>query len=58
MSTALADQVIVPARYNGPARSGNGGYVSGLLAHELRPDHTVAGDRPEVAVLYVTAILS
>ena len=50
MSTALADQVIVPARYNGPARSGNGGYVSGLLAHELRADHTVAGDRPEVAV--------
>ncbi len=50
MSTALADQVIVPARYNGPARSGNGGYVCGLLAHELRADHTVAGDRPEVAV--------
>ena len=50
MSTALADQVIVPARYNGPARSGNGGYVSGLLAHELRADHTVAGDRPVVAV--------
>jgi hypothetical protein len=50
MSTALADQVIVAARYNGPARSGNGGYVSGLLAHELRSDHTVAGDRAGVAV--------
>src|SRR5689334_874319 len=50
MTAALADQVIVPARYNGPTRSGNGGYVSGLLAHELRADHTVAGDRAEVGV--------
>ena len=50
MTAALADQVIVPARYNGPARSANGGYVSGLLAHELRPDHTIAGDHAEVAV--------
>jgi len=49
MSTALADQVIVPARYNGPARSGNGGYVGGLLAHELRADHTIPGDRTEIA---------
>ena len=28
---------IVPARFNGPARSGNGGFVSGTLA-ELVPD--------------------
>ncbi len=41
MSTPLADQVIVAARYNGPPRSGNGGYVSGLLAHELRADRGV-----------------
>jgi hypothetical protein len=42
MTTPLADQVIVSPRYCGPPRSGNGGYVSGLLAHELRADHTVA----------------
>ncbi|MEP6815126.1 MAG: hypothetical protein ABI873_06210 [Marmoricola sp.] len=42
MTTPLADQVIVSPRYCGPPRSGNGGYVSGLLAHELRADHTVS----------------
>ena len=50
MTGALADQVIVPARYNGPPRSGNGGYVCGLLAHELRADHTVPREHDEVAV--------
>jgi hypothetical protein len=29
------DTLLVPARYCGPARSGNGGYVAGALAHEL-----------------------
>jgi hypothetical protein len=42
MNTPLADQVVVSPRYCGPPRSGNGGYVSGMLAHELRADHTVA----------------
>ena len=27
--------LLVPGRYQGPARSGNGGYVAGALAHEL-----------------------
>ncbi|MGI9156511.1 MAG: hypothetical protein ACR2FG_07725 [Marmoricola sp.] len=40
MNTPPADQVIVSSRHNGPPRSGNGGYVCGLLAHELRADPT------------------
>jgi hypothetical protein len=31
----MADSLVVPARFNGPAGSGNGGYVSGLLAGRL-----------------------
>jgi hypothetical protein len=31
----VKDTLLVPARYRGPARSGNGGYVAGSLAHEL-----------------------
>jgi hypothetical protein len=31
----MNDTLLVPARYCGPAKSGNGGYVSGALAHEL-----------------------
>jgi hypothetical protein len=31
----VRDTLLIPARYRGPARSGNGGYVSGALAHEL-----------------------
>jgi len=31
----VEDTLIVPARYCGPARSGNGGYVAGALADEL-----------------------
>ena len=31
----MKDTLLVPARYCGPARSGNGGYVAGALAHEL-----------------------
>lgn len=31
----MKDTLLVPARYRGPARSGNGGYVAGALAHEL-----------------------
>ena len=34
--------LVVPARFNGPARSGNGGYVAGSLAARV-PD---AADRP------------
>ena len=32
---SVTDTLIVPARYRGPARSGNGGYVAGALADEL-----------------------
>ncbi len=31
----MKDTLLVPARYRGPTASGNGGYVSGALAHEL-----------------------
>jgi hypothetical protein len=31
----VKDTLLIPARYRGPARSGNGGYVAGALAHEL-----------------------
>jgi hypothetical protein len=31
----VKDTLLVPARYCGPANSGNGGYVAGALAHEL-----------------------
>ncbi len=31
----VKDTLLVPARYRGPALSGNGGYVAGSLAHEL-----------------------
>jgi len=31
----VKDTLLVPARYCGPATSGNGGYVAGALAHEL-----------------------
>ncbi len=31
----VKDTMLVPARYRGPAKSGNGGYVAGALAHEL-----------------------
>jgi hypothetical protein len=31
----MNDTLLVPARYCGPAKSGNGGYVAGALAHEL-----------------------
>ena len=31
----MSETLLVPARYCGPARSGNGGYVCGSLAHEL-----------------------
>ena len=31
----VKDTLLVPARYRGPARSGNGGYVAGALADEL-----------------------
>ncbi len=32
---SVKDTLIVPARYRGPASSGNGGYVAGALADEL-----------------------
>jgi hypothetical protein len=31
----MKDTLLVPARYRGPAASGNGGYVAGSIAHEL-----------------------
>ena len=31
----MKDTLLVPARYRGPATSGNGGCVAGALAHEL-----------------------
>ena len=31
----MKDTLLVPARYCGPAASGNGGYVAGALTHEL-----------------------
>ncbi len=31
----VRDTLLIPSRYRGPARSANGGYVSGALAHEL-----------------------
>jgi hypothetical protein len=31
----VKDTLLVPARYRGPAKSGNGGYVAGALAHEF-----------------------
>jgi hypothetical protein len=31
----VKDTLLVPSRYRGPAKSGNGGYVAGALAHEL-----------------------
>ena len=31
----MKDTLLVAARYCGPVASGNGGYVSGALAHEL-----------------------
>lgn len=31
----MKDTLLVPGRYRGPAKSGNGGWVSGALAHEF-----------------------
>ena len=31
----VTETLLVPARYRGPANSGNGGYVAGALAHEV-----------------------
>lgn len=33
----MSSQIVIPARFNGPARSGNGGFVSGSVA-EVVPD--------------------
>ena len=38
--------VTIPARFNGPEHSGNGGYVGGLLAEQLDTDAPVFGDAP------------
>lgn len=38
----MSDPLLVPARFNGPPHSGNGGYVAGLVAARLdRPDDPV-----------------
>lgn len=39
----MPDTCIIPRRFNGPPASGNGGYVSGLLAGALRATGDVAG---------------
>lgn len=39
--------LLVPARYRGPAKSGNGGYVAGELAHALGD----TGERPVAVTL-------
>lgn len=44
---AVTDTLLVPARYRGPARSGNGGYVAGALADELG----ATGDRAVTVTL-------
>ena len=33
----MTTEIVIPARFNGPARSGNGGFVSGSLAERV-PD--------------------
>jgi hypothetical protein len=38
----MPDTCVIPRRYNGPPTSGNGGYVSGLLAAALR--RSIGGD--------------
>lgn len=43
----VKDTLLVPARYCGPPRSGNGGYVAGALAHELGE----TGDRAVTVIL-------
>jgi hypothetical protein len=39
-------ELIIPARFRGPARSGNGGYTSGMLADQV----PAAGEHPSVEV--------
>ncbi len=53
----MKDTLLISSRYCGPARSGNGGYVAGALAHELghafeQPLRDAVGDSdiPAVAV--------
>lgn len=43
-------RLVVPARFNGPPGSGNGGYVSGLLAEAL---HATAGADPRTPVTVI-----
>ena len=43
-------EIVIPARFNGPARSGNGGFVAGSLA-EVVLEH---GDRAVHRVVEVT----
>lgn len=42
----MTERIVVEARFNGPPRSGNGGYVAGLLAGRLRGTATVTLRRP------------
>ena len=48
----MISQLNVPARFNGPARSGNGGYVAGALAQRLahQPPAGATGDTVEVTL--------
>ena len=58
----MKDTLLVPARYRGPAASGNGGYVAGSLAHELgdtlgRPvEVTLRQPPPLDSTMHVTAL--
>ena len=42
MTAATAAELTIPARFNGPARSGNGGYTAGALAERV-PDADLPG---------------
>ena len=41
--------VTIPAQFNGPVRSGNGGYVCGLLGHEHGADDRHVDPAPATA---------
>ncbi len=44
----MSQTLVVPARFNGPARSGNGGFVSGALAERV-PGHAGTQRRGDAA---------
>jgi hypothetical protein len=42
----LADEIIIPARFNGPPASANGGYACGAVAAAIGPSATVRLSQP------------